>query len=51
MIEAFADCVPADVEGPTTGQSERRSLAAVQAGYESARSGQAINLRERFGPL
>ena len=50
-IEAFADYIEAGVEGPTTGFMERRSLAIVQAGYESAASGQAVDLRQRFGAL
>ena len=50
-IEAFADYVLDGIEGPTDGTSERRSLAVVQAGYESARSGKPVNLRERFGEL
>ena len=50
-FEAFADYVAGVAEGPTTGVSERRSLAVVQAGYESAESGQAVNLTERFGDL
>jgi predicted dehydrogenase len=50
-IEAFADQVAGRADGPTTGRSERRSLAIVQAGYESARSGLPISLRDRFGDL
>jgi predicted dehydrogenase len=50
-IEAFADYVTIGREGPTTGYSERRSLAVVQAGYESAQSGRPVNLKERFGEL
>ena len=50
-IEAFADTVTGTSEGPTTGRSERRSLAIVQAGYESAESGVPVNLKERFGEL
>jgi len=50
-IEAFADYVAQGVEGPTTGQMERRSLAIVQAGYESAQSGLPVDLMERFGAL
>lgn len=50
-IEAFADLVVGAGGGPTTAASERRSLAVVQAGYESAASGQAIDLGHRFGPL
>jgi predicted dehydrogenase len=47
-IEAFADYVAGVADGPTTGPSERRSLAIVQAGYESAQHGKAVNLQERF---
>ena len=50
-IEAFADYVAGLSVGPTTGESERRSLAIVQAGYESAQRGQPVNLRARFGLL
>ena len=50
-IENFADYVLEGIEGPTSGRSERRSLAIVQAGYESAKSGEVVNLRERFGAL
>jgi predicted dehydrogenase len=47
---AFVDYV-SGAYGPTDGASERRSLAIVQAGYESAMSGQTVVLRERFGML
>ena len=50
-IEAFADYVLEGVEGPTSGVMERRSLAIVQAGYESAASGEVVDLWERFGVL
>ena len=50
-MEAFADYVAGVSIGPTTGTSERRSLAIVQAGYESARTGKPICLEERFGKL
>ena len=50
-LEAFADCVGGVSDGPTTGVSERRSLAIVQAGYESSQSGRPVGLRERFGEL
>lgn len=50
-IKAFVEYVLDDREGPTTGRSERRSLAIVQAGYESAASGQPVNLRQRFGDI
>jgi len=50
-MEAFADYVETGVPGPTSAESERRSLAVVQAGYESAQSGQPVYLRTRFGAL
>ena len=50
-MEAFADYVADRSVGPTTGKSERRSLAVVQAGYESAQTGKPINLATRFGEL
>jgi predicted dehydrogenase len=50
-IEAFADWVLEDRPGPTTGRSERRSLAVVQAGYESMQSGQPVNIKARFGEI
>ncbi len=50
-LAAFADYVEKDVEGPTTGVMERRSLAIVQAGYESMESGLPVNLAQRFGTL
>jgi predicted dehydrogenase len=49
-LAAFADAV-AGVEGPTSGVSERRSLAVMQAGYESMASGQLVHLSTRFGLL
>ena len=50
-LEAFADTVAGRRVGPTTGRDERRSLAIVQAGHESAQSGQPIRLADRFGEL
>jgi predicted dehydrogenase len=50
-MEAFADYVSGLATGPTTGASERHSLAIIQAGYESAASGRSVHLRERFGEL
>ena len=50
-MEAFADQVSGVSEGPTTGESESRSLAIVQAGYESGENGQPVNLRERYGNI
>jgi UDP-N-acetyl-2-amino-2-deoxyglucuronate dehydrogenase len=48
-IEAFADYITSGVEGPTSGRSERCSLAIVQAGYESAATGIPVDLATRFG--
>jgi predicted dehydrogenase len=50
-ILAFTDQVAGRADGPTAGRSERRSLAIVQAGYESAGHGRPVDLRERFGIL
>jgi predicted dehydrogenase len=50
-LEAFADYVSGEAVGPTTAESERRSLAVVQAGYESALAGEPVILRERFGDI
>jgi predicted dehydrogenase len=50
-IKAFAEYVLDGTDRPTTGRSERRSLAIVQAGYESAASGQPIVLLKRFGAI
>ncbi len=50
-VNAFADYITCGVEGPTTGRSERKSIAVVQAGYESVRSGQPVDLKVRFGDL
>jgi len=50
-LEAFADYVLEGVEGPTTGQMERRSLAVVEAGYESAATGVPVDLAQHFAAL
>lgn len=50
-MEAFADYVNGEAIGPTTGESERRSLAIVQAGIESVASGKPIDLSVRFGEI
>ena len=47
-FQAFAAFVRRGIEGPTTGRSERRSLAVVQAAYDSAASGHPVVLAERF---
>ena len=50
-MDAFADYVNGVAVGPTTAGSERRSLAVVQAGYESAQHGKPVDLQTRFGLL
>jgi predicted dehydrogenase len=50
-MEAFADYVDGSHVGPTTGESERRSLAVVEAGYLSARTGKPVDLASRYGRL
>jgi len=50
-IAAFAEAVAGGQEGLTSGRSERRTLAIVQAGYESIAKGLPIDLLDRFGPL
>jgi UDP-N-acetylglucosamine 3-dehydrogenase len=50
-VRAFAQYVEDDVPGPTTGASELRSLAVVEAGYESMRTGKPIDLSERYPDL
>jgi len=50
-LAAFADYVTDGQAGPTDAVSERRSLAIIQAGYESAKHGRPVNLQERFGGL
>ena len=50
-MDAFVRYVKEGVAGPTSAESERRSLAVVQAGYESAESGQVVDIEERFGAI
>jgi predicted dehydrogenase len=50
-IQAFAAHVLDGEAGPTTGLSERRSLAVVLAGYESIRTRHPVDLRAYFGEL
>jgi UDP-N-acetylglucosamine 3-dehydrogenase len=50
-MAAFVHYVRDGTVGPTSADSERKSVAIVQAGYESAASGQAVNLENRFGRL
>ncbi len=49
-VEAFAAYVR-DGTGPTDGLSERRSLAVLEAGIESAATGRPVDLLERFGDI
>ena len=50
-IEAFADAVAGTSHGWTGGVSERRTVAIIQAGYESIRTGLPVDLAQRFGAL
>lgn len=50
-LEAFAQAVLSRKEGLTSGRSERRTLAIVEAGYESIASGAPVDLRQSFGAL
>jgi predicted dehydrogenase len=50
-IAAFAASAASGEEGLTSGRSERRTLAIVQAGYESIAAGAPVDLCRRFGPL
>ena len=50
-MDAFVRYVREGDVGLTSAESERRSLAIVQAGYESAESGEVVRLEERFGVL
>lgn len=42
VMRAFVECVAGDTTGPTSAASEARSLAVVEAGYESIRSGEVV---------
>lgn len=50
-LEAFADHVSGRRAGPTTGESERRSLAVIEAGAESAHRGLPVDIRSRYPEL
>ena len=47
-LEAFAETVAGGRAGPTTGRSERRSLAIIEAGLESARTRRPVDLRSSY---
>jgi predicted dehydrogenase len=50
-LEAFADMVNGRSIALTSGRSERLSLAVIEAGYESLRSGLPVTLRQRYPEL
>ncbi len=50
-LAAFARAVRGIEPGSTDGRSERRSLAIIEAGLESARTGRPVDLVERFPEL
>lgn len=47
-LDAFADTVRGRREGPTSGRTELWTMAVLEAGVESSRSGRIVNLRDRF---
>ena len=50
-LAAFADSVADRSVGPTTGESERRTLAVIEAGFESAKTRKPVDLRERYSEI
>ena len=50
-LAAFARAVRRSEPGPTDGRSERRSVAIIEAGIESARTGRPVDLDEQFPDL
>ena len=50
-FKVFTDYIGGDDSVATTGVSERKTLAVIQAGAESTASGTAIDITERFGEL
>ena len=47
-LRAFADAVAGRAAGPTSAVSERRSMAVIEAGLESARTRLPVDLRQRY---
>ncbi|MBM3957931.1 MAG: hypothetical protein FJ313_07770 [Gemmatimonadetes bacterium] len=47
-FQALATLIARGAEGPTSARSQRRTLAVVQAGYESAATGRPVVLAQRF---
>lgn len=43
-VQAFAECVEGRATGFTTGESERRSLAVIEAGYRSLKTGRTVRV-------
>jgi predicted dehydrogenase len=50
-LQAFAGEVAGRAPAPTTGRTERRSLAIAEAGAESARTGRPVAIVERYPDL
>lgn len=50
-LRAFLDEIAGHGVAPTSGRSERRSLAVVEAGLESARTGMPVPLGDRYPGL
>ncbi|MCH8115691.1 MAG: Gfo/Idh/MocA family oxidoreductase [Chloroflexi bacterium] len=50
-FKAFVDYINGNEPAATTGVSERKTLAVIQAGAESAEHGNAVDISERFGEL
>ena len=50
-LKAFAASIRGTGGGPTTAVSELKTLAVVQAGYESAAGAGVVDLRQRFPDL
>lgn len=50
-LQAFADDIAGHRPAPTSGRSERRTLAIVEAGSESARTGQPVTIADRYPDL
>ena len=50
-FKVFTDYIDGGDSVATTGVSERKTLAVIQAGAESTASGTEIDITERFGEL
>ena len=50
-FQSFSDAIRNGTSSPTDGVSERRTLAIIQAGFESLESGVPVKIRDRFGEL